>query len=214
MSAIFPPYSAADVDVLRKSDENGKRKVMRPNPCSLTGSAWTPIPIYAPSFVVPRTPTNGILYFRPFDRGDSTSAATLQATCYVGGPVLEISAPGIWWVWNSGTTCQAMILDATGAIVEGMTDGYTLAAHSQATLSTGTVTVLAAANAFRRMVTIQNNGSVAVRLRWDGTNPTTSTGFRLLPGAVLTMDGNELTRNAVTGIEESGSVVVDVVVGS
>lgn len=213
MSAIFPPYSAADPSVLQRADENGSRKVVRPNPVSLKGSDWTAVPVLKPSFLVPLSPPNGVLYARPFDRGDATSAATLQKTSYPGGPSLELSAPGVWYVYNTGSTVQATMLDATGAILEDVVKGYGAAAQTQVTLNGGVAATVLAANPFRRMAAIQNNGSVAVRLRWDGTDPTAAVGFRLIPNTTYIMCGDELSRNLIRGIEESGAPILDIVEG-
>lgn len=209
----FPPYSAADISVLRRADRSGQRSVEKPNPVSIKGG-WNRIPVIAPSTLVFLAPPQGSVYYRPFDMGDSTSQATLQATCFVAGPSIPLSAPGVWWVYNAGTSVNGLMIDATASIDKAWFDGYLKAAFTRVDMNTAAAQTVLAANAYRRMVAIQNNGTTPVRLRWDGTDPTTATGFRLLGGQTLVMDCCELTRNQIRGIEESGTPQLEVIEGS
>lgn len=54
---------------------------------------------------------------------------------------------------------------------------------------------------------IENNGTAAVRWRDDGTDPTTTTGGRLLPGDVLDYDGNLAE---IEFIREGAGAILDI----
>lgn len=210
----FPPISCCDPLSLPRAEANGSRiSVTVPNGRRLTSGQWVAIPVQHPSIVVPLGQIDtGALRVAPSLTGDQTSAATLSKTSYPAGPIIFLSAPGIWYVYNPGTSVMAVVLDATGSFDDRWADGYALPAHTQVNPN-GVATSLLAYNAFRRFALIQNNGSTPVRIRWDGTNPTTTTGIRIAPGAFIEFEGHQLTRNAIVGIEESGSVTLDIVEG-
>ena len=214
MSTLFPPYACCDPDSLRRADAPSRISVVQPNPLTLAAGAWSDISIKHPAVIIPLTPPTGQLYARPYDRGTSTTAATLQASAYVCGPVLRLSAPGVWRIWNAGTTAvNCLVLDATGTVEDSWGDGYTVAIHSQVALAAAVATSVLAANAFRRYALIQNNGGGYARITWSGVNPTASTGIRLAPGAAYAFEGKQLVRSVIVGIEET-TTTIDVVEGT
>lgn len=84
---------------------------------------------------------------------------------------------------------------------------------SASVLSSG-VTTLSVANAARRSIHVQNNdASIYLRLRVDGTDPTTSTGLRIPPGGSWESPPNYAPTGAVKVIAESGSVACEALEG-
>lgn len=75
---------------------------------------------------------------------------------------------------------------------------------SSATLATSTSLTVPAGSLYAR---IENNGSAAVRWRDDGTDPTSTTGGRILPGDVLEYDG-DLAEIEV--IREAAGAILDI----
>jgi len=80
-------------------------------------------------------------------------------------------------------------------------------ANTRATVLSSGVSTLAAANAARRFLLLQNNdASVALRVTCDGVDPTTTEGVRVEAGGSLLLDVYPPT-GAVKAIAESGAGV-------
>lgn len=99
---------------------------------------------------------------------------------------------------------------APGVISGTVTVGNNNGAFTQGRASlTNVAQTLLAANAARRTLTIQNNdGGQALRYTLGGTTPTASAGFRLLPGASVTIQGYACT-GAINAIMEAATAATN-----
>lgn len=83
-------------------------------------------------------------------------------------------------------------------------------ARLSANVGSGAVTTLAAANAARRYVLVQNNdAAIYLRLRVDGTDPTTAAGLRIPPGGAWESPAGFAPTGAIKVIAESGTVATE-----
>lgn len=79
-----------------------------------------------------------------------------------------------------------------------------------ASVGSGAVTTLAAANAARRYVLVQNNdAAIYLRLRVDGTDPTTAAGLRIPPGGAWESPAGFAPTGDIKVIAESGTVATE-----
>lgn len=84
--------------------------------------------------------------------------------------------------------------------------------QASVTVANASAATLAPADENRALLLIQNNGSNAIYVRFDGTDATTGTGFKLNPGVIHHFDGAMVTAK-VTAIRASGSDPVIVLRG-
>lgn len=180
----------------------------RNNPYTIPANQWTQIEVDQPSLLVPTEIQTRPIYVSP----EEPAANVIEA-----GIALPYGAylpkPGRFWVRTAAIVNLVRVKLPVIATVQPVPEGCSLATSSQAALTTVASTALAA-NANRRFMFIQNNGTDFVRLRFDGTNPTSTVGVRLGPGDALKFDGPQLIRSAVLAIAESGTPTLDIVEGT
>ena len=87
-------------------------------------------------------------------------------------------------------------------------------AHSQHTVLASAASQLAAANASRKLLIVQNNGTDWLRVRIDGTAPTAAAGIRIAPGGYWDLPAYLAGAAIVQAIAESGAgCAVEVIEG-
>lgn len=190
---------------------------IQPNRIRIPGQTWetVEIPEGHCGILWPLTQPTGLFYVAAeSEKADATSTRAGKPYNYV--PVFHGS--GRWRVfYNVASTIECLLIYASDpaalhALVQSF-QGAVTGASSQATMGAAAADVLPA-NMNRRFALIQNNGTTAVRIRMDGTDPTTAVGIRLEPGDSLDIHGDELVRNLIRGIAESGAPVLDIIEGT
>lgn len=187
-----------------------------PNRESVTGRTWRTIETESAAILWPLTTPAGVFYVAAeSELADPTATSSGQPHTFA--PVFH--GKGRWRVYYdvATVTIECLLIHvsdpaALAALVR-FVQGATTPTSSQQTMGAAAANILPA-NVKRRFALIQNNGTTAVRIRMDGTDPTTAIGIRLGPGDSLDISGDELVRNLIRGIAESGAPVLDIIEGT
>lgn len=180
------------------------------NPRTIPASKWTVFEVDGPAVLVPQEQQSAPIYVSPQE--PAADATPIQAGLQLGYGAW-LPKKGRYWAFTVTAVKVRQVKIPVLAVVKPLPEGCSLPTSSQASLTTTASTALAA-NANRRFALIQNTGTTPVRIRMDGTNPTTSVGIRLEPGDSLDISGDELVRNAVLAIAESGTPTLDIIEGT
>lgn len=182
------------------------------NPDYIEAAKWKFFEVDRPALLVPLEAQPAPIFVSPRNMNPGA------ASPINGGLALSYGGyfpkAGKYWAYCASAVKVAVVKLPVIAVVKPLRDGCSLATSSQVTLGAGAASTVIAVNANRRFVTIQNNGSTYARIRMDGTDPTSSTGIRLAPGATADLRGDELVPSAIRGIAESGTPVLDILEGT